>query len=149
MWLKSARFRWVTKWLVVTVTKGLFLGFLPIEDMPYLPDGTPIDIALNPLGVPSRMNVGQVFETLLGWAGHNLGMRYKVTPFDEMYDKEASRLTINAKLKEAADENDKPWLFDPAEPGKTKVYDGRTGEAFRSTCNRGQSLYAEAGAFGR
>ena len=76
------------------------------------------------------MNVGQVFETLLGWAGHNLGMRYKVTPFDEMYDKEASRLTINAKLKEAADENEKPWLFDPLEPGKTQVYDGRTGEAF-------------------
>jgi DNA-directed RNA polymerase subunit beta len=110
--------------------KGIISRILPIEDMPYLPDGTPIDIALNPLGVPSRMNVGQVFETLLGWAGHNLGMRYKVTPFDEMYDKEASRLTINAKLKEAADENDKPWLFDPLEPGKTQVYDGRTGEAF-------------------
>jgi DNA-directed RNA polymerase subunit beta len=110
--------------------KGIISRILPIEDMPYLPDGTPIDIALNPLGVPSRMNVGQVFETLLGWAGHNLGMRYKVTPFDEMYDKEASRLTINAKLKEAADENEKPWLFDPAEPGKTQVYDGRTGEAF-------------------
>jgi DNA-directed RNA polymerase subunit beta len=110
--------------------KGIISRILPIEDMPYLPDGTPIDIALNPLGVPSRMNVGQVFECLLGWAGHNLGMRYKVTPFDEMYDKEASRLTINAKLLEAAEENEKPWLFDPLEPGKTQVYDGRTGEAF-------------------
>jgi DNA-directed RNA polymerase subunit beta len=110
--------------------KGIISRILPVEDMPYLPDGTPIDIALNPLGVPSRMNVGQVFETLLGWAGHNLGMRYKVTPFDEMYDKEASRLTINAKLKEAADENEKPWLFDPDEPGKTQIFDGRTGEAF-------------------
>jgi DNA-directed RNA polymerase subunit beta len=110
--------------------KGIISKILPVEDMPYLPDGTPVDIVLNPLGVPSRMNVGQVFECLLGWAAHNLNVRFKVTPFDEMYNKEASRLTVNGKLLEAAEENEKPWLFDPEEPGKTQVYDGRTGEAF-------------------
>jgi DNA-directed RNA polymerase subunit beta len=110
--------------------KGIISKILPVEDMPYLPDGTPVDIVLNPLGVPSRMNVGQVFECLLGWAAHNLNVRFKVTPFDEMYNKEASRLTVNGKLQEAAEENEKPWLYDPEEPGKTQVYDGRTGEAF-------------------
>ncbi len=110
--------------------KGIISKILPIEDMPYLPDGTPVEIVLNPLGVPSRMNVGQVMECMLGWAGHHLGVRFKVTPFDEMYHKEASRLTIYSKLLEAAEENEKPWLFDPEEPGKTTVYDGRTGEAF-------------------
>ena len=53
--------------------------------MPFLPDGTPIDIILNPLGVPSRMNVGQLYECLLGLAGHKLNRRFKILPFDEMY----------------------------------------------------------------
>jgi DNA-directed RNA polymerase subunit beta len=110
--------------------KGIISKILPVEDMPYLPDGTAVDIVLNPLGVPSRMNVGQVFECLLGWAGHNLGMRFKVTPFDEMYAPEASRTTVHGKLKAAAKLQDKPWIFDKNEPGKTKVYDGRTGQAF-------------------
>jgi DNA-directed RNA polymerase subunit beta len=57
--------------------KGIISRILPLEDMPYLPDGKPVDIVLNPLGVPSRMNVGQVFECLLGWAGENLGVRFK------------------------------------------------------------------------
>jgi DNA-directed RNA polymerase subunit beta len=110
--------------------KGIVSKIMPVEDMPYLPDGTPVEIVLNPLGVPSRMNVGQVFECLLGWAGHNLDTRYKLTPFDEMYGAEASRSTVHGKLKEAAIAQDKPWIFDPEEPGKTTVYDGRTGEAF-------------------
>jgi DNA-directed RNA polymerase subunit beta len=110
--------------------KGIVSRIMPAEDMPYLPDGTSVDIVLNPLGVPSRMNVGQVFECLLGWAGHNLGMRFKLTPFDEMYAPEASRTTVHGKLKAAAKLQNKPWIFDKNEPGKTKVYDGRTGEAF-------------------
>jgi DNA-directed RNA polymerase subunit beta len=110
--------------------KGIVSRIMPVEDMPYLPDGTAVDIVLNPLGVPSRMNVGQVFECLLGWAGHNLGMRFKVTPFDEMYAPEASRSTVHSKLKQAAKAQSKPWIFDKEEPGKTTVYDGRTGEAF-------------------
>ncbi|PSB57266.1 DNA-directed RNA polymerase subunit beta [Chamaesiphon polymorphus] len=110
--------------------KGIVSRIMPVEDMPYLPDGTAVDIVLNPLGVPSRMNVGQVFECLLGWAGHNLNMRFKVTPFDEMYAPEASRTTVHGKLKAAAKMQDKPWIFDKNEPGKTTVFDGRTGEAF-------------------
>ncbi|PIG94036.1 DNA-directed RNA polymerase subunit beta [Gloeocapsopsis sp. IPPAS B-1203] len=109
--------------------KGIISRILPVEDMPYLEDGTPVDIVLNPLGVPSRMNVGQVFECLLGWAGHNLGMRYKVTPFDEMYGEESSRTVVHGKLSEAGGSG-QDWLFDPETPGKIKVFDGRTGEAF-------------------
>jgi DNA-directed RNA polymerase subunit beta len=110
--------------------KGIISRILPIEDMPYLPDGSPVDIVLNPLGVPSRMNVGQVFECLLGWAAHNLDVRFKITPFDEMHGAEASRLTTHGKLKEASDATGKDWLFNPEHPGKTLVYDGRTGEPF-------------------
>jgi DNA-directed RNA polymerase subunit beta len=110
--------------------KGIISRILPREDMPYLPDGTPVDIVLNPLGVPSRMNVGQVFECLLGWAGHNLGTRFKMVPFDEMYGEEASRLTTHAKIQEAGEKTKQPWLFDTENPGKIQVYDGRTGEAF-------------------
>ncbi|MEC4982888.1 MAG: DNA-directed RNA polymerase subunit beta [Oscillatoria sp. PMC 1068.18] len=110
--------------------KGIISRILPIEDMPFLPDGTPMDIILNPLGVPSRMNVGQVFECLLGWAGENLGVRFKVTPFDEMYGSEASRNSVHSKLDEASQRPGRDWIFDAEQPGKITVYDGRTGEAF-------------------
>jgi DNA-directed RNA polymerase subunit beta len=110
--------------------KGIISRILPIEDMPYLPDGTPLDIVLNPLGVPSRMNVGQIFECLLGWAGDNLGVRFKITPFDEMYGAEASRLSVHGKLAEARRKKGKTWVFDPDNAGKIQVYDGRTGELF-------------------
>jgi DNA-directed RNA polymerase subunit beta len=103
---------------------------LPVEDMPYLPDGRPVDIVLNPLGVPSRMNVGQVFECLLAWAGENLDVRFKVVPFDEMHGAEKSRETVHGKLQEARQKNLQPWLFDPEHPGKTQIFDGRTGEPF-------------------
>ena len=110
--------------------KGIISRILPIEDMPYLPDGTPVDIVLNPLGVPSRMNVGQIFECLLGWAGENLGVRFKVTPFDEMYGAEASRLTVHGLLEEASRKPGKKWVYNREHPGKIQVFDGRTGEAF-------------------
>jgi DNA-directed RNA polymerase subunit beta len=110
--------------------KGIISRILPAEDMPYLADGSPVDIVLNPLGVPSRMNVGQVFECLLGWAGHNLGVRFKITPFDEMYGEESSRRIVHGKLQEARDETGKDWVYNPDDPGKVMVYDGRTGEAF-------------------
>lgn len=110
--------------------KGIISRILPVEDMPYLPDGTPVDIVLNPLGVPSRMNVGQVFECLLGWAAENLNARFKVTPFDEMYGEEASRNSTHGKLEEAKQLTDKDWVFNPNDPGKIQVFDGRTGEAF-------------------
>jgi DNA-directed RNA polymerase subunit beta len=105
--------------------KGIISRILPREDMPYLQDGTPVDIVLNPLGVPSRMNVGQVFECLLGLAGEYLGKRFKVTPFDEMYGAEASRSLINHKLYQAALYSQKPWISHKNHPGKVIVYDGR------------------------
>lgn len=110
--------------------KGIISRILPAEDMPYLADGSPVDIVLNPLGVPSRMNVGQVFECLLGWAGHNLGVRFKITPFDEMYGEETSRRLVHGKLQEARDETAKDWVYNPDNAGKIMVYDGRTGEPF-------------------
>ncbi|MGJ3251361.1 MAG: DNA-directed RNA polymerase subunit beta [Elainellaceae cyanobacterium] len=110
--------------------KGIISRILPIEDMPYLPDGRPVDIVLNPLGVPSRMNVGQVFECLLGWAGEVLDVRFKMIPFDEMYGEEASRLTTHSKLQEAREKSGQDWVFDPGNPGKIQVFDGRTGEPF-------------------
>jgi DNA-directed RNA polymerase subunit beta len=110
--------------------KGIVSRILPLEDMPYLPDGTCVDIVLNPLGVPSRMNVGQIFECLLGWAGHNLSLRFKMVPFDEMHGAEKSRESVHGKLKEAREKQHKDWLFNEDHPGKTIVYDGRTGEPF-------------------
>lgn len=119
--------------------KGIISRILPIEDMPYLPDGRPVDIVLNPLGVPSRMNVGQVFECLLGWAGEHLGARFKLTPFDEMYGEQASRNTVHQKLGEASRRPGKDWVYDPQNPGKVKVYDGRTGEPFDRPITVGQA----------
>ncbi|NES84751.1 MAG: DNA-directed RNA polymerase subunit beta [Moorea sp. SIO2B7] len=110
--------------------KGIISRILPLEDMPYLPDGTPVDIVLNPLGVPSRMNVGQIFECLLGWAGEHLSLRFKMTPFDEMYGEEASRNTVHGKIEDAARKRGKDWVYDPKNPGKIQVFDGRTGEPF-------------------
>jgi DNA-directed RNA polymerase subunit beta len=110
--------------------KGIISRILPLEDMPYLPDGTPVDIVLNPLGVPSRMNVGQVYECLLGWAAENLHARFKVVPFDEMHGEEKSRETVHAKLQDASDSRGAKWVFNPDNPGKIQVFDGRTGEPF-------------------
>jgi DNA-directed RNA polymerase subunit beta len=110
--------------------KGIISRILPQQDMPYLPDGTPIDIVLNPLGVPSRMNVGQVFECLMGWASSHLGCRVKVVPFDEMHGAEKSKQTVQAYLEEAANLPGKDWVYDPENPGKIQLVDGRSGEPF-------------------
>ncbi len=110
--------------------KGIISRILPLEDMPYLPDGTPVDIVLNPLGVPSRMNVGQVFELLMGWAAAHLDCRVKIVPFDEMYGAEKSHQTVTAYLKEAASKPGKEWVYNQKDPGKLMLRDGRTGEPF-------------------
>lgn len=119
--------------------KGIISRILPIEDMPYLPDGRAVDIVLNPLGVPSRMNVGQVFECLLGWAGENLGLRFKMIPFDEMYGEEASRNTVHGLLEDGSRKAGKSWIYDPKNPGKIQVFDGRTGEPFDRPVSVGQA----------
>ncbi|MFQ5669393.1 MAG: DNA-directed RNA polymerase subunit beta [Acidobacteriota bacterium] len=95
--------------------KGVIARILPEEDMPYLPDGTPVDVVLNPLGVPSRMNVGQVLETHLGWAASKLGRHYAAPVFD------------GASEKEIKDELERAGL--PLS-GKTLLYDGKTGQPF-------------------
>ncbi len=95
--------------------KGVVSRIVPAEDMPFLPDGTPVDIILNPLGVPSRMNVGQVLETHLGWAAQALGFTTASPVFDG-----ATETQIRAQLAAAG----------LPESGKITLYDGRTGEAF-------------------
>jgi DNA-directed RNA polymerase subunit beta len=107
--------------------KGIVARILPRCDMPYLPDGTPVDVILNPLGVPSRMNVGQLFEALLGLAAHRLRKRIKIVPFDEMYHKEASRIFVHQQLKRAA--------LSP----QTILYDGRSGEKFDNAVTVGMA----------
>jgi DNA-directed RNA polymerase subunit beta len=94
--------------------KGVIAKILPVEDMPFLEDGTPLDILLNPLGVPSRMNVGQILETHLGWAGAKLGFQAVTPVFDG-----ASESDINICLAEAG----------LPSHGKTRLFDGRTGDA--------------------
>jgi len=117
--------------------KGIISKILAREDMPYLEDGTPIDMILNPLGVPSRMNVGQIFECLLGLSAEHLNSRFKVVPFDEMYGSEASRALVNKKLKEAS--TSKPWIFSPKHPGKLILRDGRTGQKFENPVTVGRA----------
>jgi len=119
--------------------KGIISRILPRQDMPFLPDGTPIDIILNPLGVPSRMNVGQLYECLLGFAGHKLNRRFKILPFDEMYGPEVSRILINKKLRQASIENDEAWVFNPYSAGKMVLIDGRTGKEFENPITVGNA----------
>jgi DNA-directed RNA polymerase subunit beta len=95
--------------------KGVIARILPEEDMPYLPDGTPVEIVLNPLGVPSRMNVGQILETHLGWAAHALGLHFATPVFDGATEREIKGQLTSAGLPTS---------------GKTTLYDGLTGQAF-------------------
>ena len=119
--------------------KGIISRILPRQDMPFLPDGTPVDILLNPLGVPSRMNVGQLYECLLGLAGDKLNSRFKILPFDEMYGLEASRILINKKLRQASIAQNESWLFNPYAPGKMVLIDGRTGKEFENPVTVGNA----------
>ena len=102
--------------------KGVVSRVMPEEDMPYLPDGTPVDIVLNPLGVPSRMNVGQILETHLGWAAKALGLHVASPVFDGASEREIKDLLKKAGLPTS---------------GQTVLYDGRTGEKFDSTVTVG------------
>ncbi|CAI8583123.1 unnamed protein product [Vicia faba] len=106
----------------------LYLGFR--QDMPYLQDGRPVDMVFNPLGVPSRMNVGQILECSLGLAGSMLNRHYRIAPFDERYEQEASRKLVFSELYEASKETSNPWIFEPEYPGKSRIFDGRTGNPF-------------------
>ncbi|HCU87915.1 MAG TPA: DNA-directed RNA polymerase subunit beta, partial [Verrucomicrobiales bacterium] len=106
--------------------KGVVARIVPEEDMPYLKDGTPVDICLNPLGVPSRMNVGQLLETHLGWAAKMLGMQYATPVFDGISEEQ-----ICDYMQQAVDKN-MAEIGDPlvGVNGKARLYDGHTGEPF-------------------
>jgi DNA-directed RNA polymerase subunit beta len=119
--------------------KGIVSQILPIPDMPFLPDGTPLDMVLNPLGVPSRMNVGQIYECILGLASKYLQQYYRIQPFDEIYGPQASRSFTFSKLYEARQKTSQKWLFNPCYPGKIQIFDGRTGEPYENPVTVGIS----------
>ena len=103
--------------------KGVLSRILPEEDMPYTPDGTPVEIVLNPLGVPSRMNVGQILETHLGWAGKALGLKFATAVFDGAHENELKGFLNDAGLPTS---------------GKSRLFDGMTGEPFEQEVTVGQ-----------
>ena len=102
--------------------KGIVANIVRQEDMPFLEDGTPVDIVLNPLGVPSRMNLGQIYETVLGWAGEKLGVKFATPIFDGAHPSEIDDWTEKAGVPKS---------------GKTYLYDGGTGERFHQTATVG------------
>jgi DNA-directed RNA polymerase subunit beta len=103
--------------------KGVISRVLPVEDMPFLPDGTPVDIILTPLGVPHRMNIGQIMETHLGWAASLLGMKVATPVFDGATEDDIEEMLRHAGLPET---------------GKVQLFDGRTGEPFDEPITVGQ-----------
>ena len=102
--------------------KGIVANIVRQEDMPFLEDGTPVDIVLNPLGVPSRMNLGQIYETVLGWAGEKLGVKFATPIFDGAHPTEIDSWTEKAGVPRS---------------GKTYLYDGGTGDRFDQTATVG------------
>src|SRR4029453_5127147 len=107
--------------------KGVLARILPEEDMPYLPDGTPVEIVLNPLGVPSRMNVGQILETHLGWAAKVLGLHFASPVFDGAKEEEIKKYLAQANTSE---EERNPLRPTTLISGKITLIDGMTGEPF-------------------
>ncbi len=120
--------------------KGIVAKIVPVEDMPFLKDGTPVDIVLNPLGVPSRMNIGQVLETHLGWAARMLGIKVATPVFDGIPEEKIVDMMKQANTKTGKDYN---WGFRMRDgvseyDGKTDMFDGRTGNKFDQRVMVGQ-----------
>ena len=124
--------------------KGIVSNIVSVEDLPYMADGKPVDIVLNPLGVPSRMNVGQVLETHLGWAAKMLDIKVSTPVFDGVPETKIVDLMVKGSAENAKNENlDYKWGFDQTGDtaiydGKTILYDGRTGDAFDQRIMVGQ-----------
>ena len=110
--------------------KGIVSKIVRVEDMPFLADGTPVDIVLNPMGVPSRMNIGQIFEAVLGWAGQELGVKFSTPIFDGCTMEQLDEWTDKAGLPRA---------------GKTQLYDGETGEPFDQMATVGVTYFMKLG----
>ena len=110
--------------------KGIVSKIVRMEDMPFLADGTPVDIVLNPMGVPSRMNIGQIFEAVLGWAGQELGVKFSTPIFDGCSLEQLDEWTDKAGLPRA---------------GKTQLYDGESGEPFDQMATVGVTYFMKLG----
>ena len=110
--------------------KGIVSKIVRVEDMPFLADGTPVDIVLNPMGVPSRMNIGQIFEAVLGWAGQELGVKFSTPIFDGCTLEQLDEWTDKAGLPRA---------------GKTQLYDGESGEPFDQMATVGVTYFMKLG----
>ena len=110
--------------------KGIVSKIVRVEDMPFLADGTPVDIVLNPMGVPSRMNIGQIFEAVLGWAGAELGVKFSTPIFDGCTLEQLDEWTDKAGLPRA---------------GKTQLYDGESGEPFDQMATVGVTYFMKLG----
>ena len=132
--------------------KGVVSRILPEEDMPFLPDGTPLDIVLNPLGVPSRMNIGQVLEVHLGMAAKALGWHIMTPVFDGAHEDDIRACFREANEKNASHRDDpfdlkpmqkviNPKALEMNEDGKFTLYDGRTGEKFDNRVTVGYMYY--------
>ncbi len=131
--------------------KGVVSRILPQEDMPFLPDGTPLDIVLNPLGVPSRMNIGQVLEVHLGLAAKQLGIKVMTPVFDgahesdilDAFEEANNKLVADAKAEAEAkgEEFDESKVYKIDQTGKTVLYDGRTGRKFDNPVTVGVMYY--------
>lgn len=108
--------------------KGVIAKILPVEDMPFLPDGTPVDVVISPLSIPSRMNIGQLLEAMLGWAAKQLNVQYIVPPFEGPTEEEVKEEV--RKAKKFLISQGVPEKYLPDDNGKITLYDGRTGEPF-------------------
>jgi DNA-directed RNA polymerase beta subunit len=115
--------------------KGVVAKILPEEDMPFLPDGTPLDVVLSPLGVPSRMNIGQLLEMMLGWAAHHLEVQTINPVFDSATEKDVIEMV--QKAKKSLREQGVPEKYLPSDDCRITLYDGRTGEAFQEKVSVG------------
>ena len=114
--------------------KGIVARIVRDEDMPFLEDGSIVDIVLNPLGVPSRMNLGQIYETVLGWAGRELGLKFATPIFDGASLEQINEYTAQAGVPRS---------------GRTYLRDGGTGEQFDQPATVGGDLHAETRPYGR
>ena len=115
--------------------KGIVAKILPEEDMPFLPDGTPLDVVLSPLGVPSRMNVGQLLETMLGWAAHTLDTQMINPVFDSATEEDIRKKV--AEAKKMLKDQGTPEKYLPTDDCRITLYDGRTGEPFHEKVSIG------------
>ena len=117
--------------------KGIVSLIIPQRDLPFMGDGSIVDILLSPLGVPSRMNIGQLFECVHSFAAYQLKTAFRIHPFDEVFGYEASRYLVYYYLHRAAEQTQHKALFESQFPGKSIIFDGRSGQPFEQPVSAG------------